>query len=101
MNTRQLENIISAFVAKYGFLDWSQSYIKTTDSRGGQYKFDNLIAGTQVQEKNHVIVGDITYYQNASGLYYIFHFIDYYNLEVKGLLGSKNMESINAEKCLR
>ncbi len=48
-----------------------------------------------------MIVGDITHYQNTSGLYYIFHFIDYYTLEVKGLLGSNNIDSINAEKCLR
>jgi transposase InsO family protein len=78
-----------------------KSYIKTTDSRGHYYKFDNLIAGIQVQSENQVIVGDITYYQNPSGLYYIFHFIDYYTLEVKGLVGSKSMEGTNAEKCLR
>jgi transposase InsO family protein len=78
-----------------------KSYIKTTDSRGHHYKYDNLIAGTMLQGENQVIVGDITYYQNASWLYYIFHFIDYYTLEVKGLVGSINMEGINAEKCLR
>jgi transposase InsO family protein len=54
-----------------------------------------------VQGENQVMVGDITYYQNGSGLYYIFHFIDYYTLEVKGLVGSKSLEGINAEKCLR
>jgi transposase InsO family protein len=78
-----------------------KSYIKTTDSRGHHYKYDNFIAGMLLQGENQVIVGDITYYQNASGLYYIFHFIDYYTLEVKGLVGSINMEGINAEKCLR
>jgi transposase InsO family protein len=78
-----------------------KSYMKTTDSRGHHYKFDNLISGMQVKGENQVIVGDITYYQNASELYYIFHFVDYYTLEVKGLVGSKNMEGINAEKCLR
>ena len=78
-----------------------KSYIKTTDSRGHHYKYDNLIAGILLRGENQVIVGDITYYQNASGLYYIFHFIDYYTLEVKGLVGSRNMEGINAEKCLR
>jgi transposase InsO family protein len=78
-----------------------KSYIKTTDSRGHHYKYNNLISGILIEGENQVIVGDITYYQNASGLYYIFHFIDYYTLEVKGLVGSKNMEGINAEKCLR
>ena len=78
-----------------------KSYMKTTDSSGHHYKFDNLISGMQVKDENQVIVGDITYYQNASGLYYIFHFVDYYTLEIKGLVGSKNMEGINAEKCLR
>ena len=78
-----------------------KSYIKTTDSRGHYYKFDNLIAGIQVQSENQVIVGDITYYQTANELYYIFHFADYYTLEMKGLVGSENMEGSNAEKCLR
>lgn len=78
-----------------------KSYIKTTDSRGHHYKYDNLIAGSQIYGENQLIVGDITYYKNTSGLYYIFHFIDYYTLEIKGLLGSKNMNGINAEKCLR
>lgn len=78
-----------------------RSFIKTTDSRGHHYKFDNLISGMDIKGESQVIVGDITYYQNRSGLYYIFQFQDYYTLEIKGLLGSKNMEGINAEKCLR
>lgn len=78
-----------------------KSFIKTTDSRGHHYKFENLISGIEINNENHVIVGDITYYQNKDNLYYIFQFQDYYTLEVKGLLGSKNMEGINAEKCLR
>ena len=78
-----------------------KSRIKTTDSRGHHYKYDNLISGITISGENQVIVGDITYYQNTSGLYYIFQFQDYYTLEIKGLLGSKNMEGINAEKCLQ
>ena len=78
-----------------------KSFIKTTDSRGHHYKFDNLISGTDINGENQVIVGDITYYQNKSDLYYIFQFQDYYTLEIKGLLGSKNMEGIKSEKCLR
>jgi len=78
-----------------------RSYIKTTDSRGHHYKYDNLISGMHIRGENQVIVGDITYYQNTKGLYYIFHFVDYYTLEVKGLIGSNNMEGINAEKCLK
>jgi len=78
-----------------------RSFIKTTDSRGYQYKFDNLILGKQVNGTNQVIVGDITYYMNSSGLYYIFHFTDIYSLEIKGIFGSKNMEGINAIKCMR
>lgn len=77
-----------------------KSFIKTTDSRGHHYKFDNLISGIDIISENQVIVGDITYYQNASELYYIFQFQDYYTLEMKGLVGSKNMEGINADKCL-
>lgn len=79
-----------------------KSYIKTTDSRGHQYKFPNLIAGMNIRAANKVIVGDITYYRSDNGtLYYIFHFLDYYTLEIKGLVGSKNMDGLNAEKCLR
>jgi len=78
-----------------------KSFMKTTDSRGHHNKFDNLIMGLELTNENQVLVGDITYYQNNTGLYYIFHFVDYYTLEVKGLNGSTNMEGINAEKCLR
>ena len=77
------------------------SYIKTTDSRGKFYLFDNLINGTEVNNENQIIVGDISYYQNETGLYYIFQFTDYYTLEIKGLNGSVSMGGINAEKCLR
>jgi len=77
-----------------------KSFIKTTDSRGHQYKYDNLISGKEITGPNQVIVGDITYYRNSSGLYYIFHFTDIYSLEIKGVVGSKNMEGINAEKCM-
>ena len=52
-----------------------RSYIKTTDSRGHQYKFDNLISGQEINSENRVIVGDISYYQCKSGLYYIFQFV--------------------------
>jgi len=36
-----------------------KSYIKTTDSRGHYYKYDNLISGLEITEENKVIVGDI------------------------------------------
>jgi hypothetical protein len=78
-----------------------RSRFKTTDSRGHHYKFNNLISGLDLQRENHVIVGDITYYQNTGKLYYIFQFQDYYTMEIKGLLGSLTMEGINTEKCLR
>lgn len=78
-----------------------KSYIKTTDSRGNHNVFDNLIEGTEINNENQIIVGDITYYQNNQTRYYIFHFRDYYTLEMKGLIGSKTMEGIYAEMCLR
>jgi len=78
-----------------------RSFVKTTDSRGHHYKFDNLIEGLELDRPNQVIVGDITYYTYRSELYYIFQFVDYYTLEIKGLLASKNMEGVNSEKCLR
>jgi putative transposase len=78
-----------------------KSFIKTTNSRGTHYMYDNLISGKEINGENQIIVGDITYYQSNSDLYYIFHFRDYYTLEVKGLIGSKTMEGVYAEKCLR
>lgn len=78
-----------------------RSYIKTTDSRGHHHKYDNLIAGKELNGANQVISGDITYYQCSSGLYYIFSFTDLYTLEMKGLTGARRMKSIQAEKCLR
>ena len=78
-----------------------RSYLKTTDSRGKHYRFDNLIEGCNINNENLILVGDITYYQNETGLYYIFQFTDNYTLEIKGLLGSKTMDGLYAEKCLR
>ena len=89
-------------MSKRGFaLKPYRSYKKTTDSRGHHYKFDNLISGLKIQRSNQVIVGDITYYENGSNLYYIFHFIDCYTTEVKGLIGSITMEGKYAEMCLQ
>lgn len=78
-----------------------KSFIKTTDSRGHHYKFGNQISGIELNGENQVIVGDITYYRENGQLYYIFQFQDYYTLEMKGMLGSENMEGINAEQCLK
>jgi len=78
-----------------------RSFLKTTDSRGHYYKFDNLIEGKEINGTNQVIVGDITYYRNHSSLFYIFSFTDIYSLEIKGIYGNKNMDGENAEKCLR
>lgn len=78
-----------------------KSYMKTTDSRGHHYKYDNLINGLELNAENQLIVGDITYFKPLFELYFIFHFIDYYTLEVKGILANTNMEGINAVKVLR
>jgi len=78
-----------------------KSYIKTTDSRGNHHKYDNLISGMSITAENQVIVGDITYYYSNSILFYIFHFIDFYTLEIKALVGNINMQGINAEMALR
>lgn len=78
-----------------------KSYIRTTDSRGNHHKYDNLISGMSITAENQVIVGDITYYNSNSILFYIFHFIDFYTLEIKALVGNINMEGINAEMALR
>lgn len=74
---------------------------KTTDSRGHHYKFKNLTKGLQVNRKNQLIVGDITYYENRGRRYYIFIFRDFYTLEVKGMVGASNMEGHNAITCLQ
>jgi transposase InsO family protein len=78
-----------------------KSFIKTTDSRGHQHKYGNLISGKEVNGANQVISGDITYYQSGVGLFYIFSFTDLYTLEIKGISASRNMQGIHAERCLR
>jgi putative transposase len=78
-----------------------KSFLKTTDSRGRQHKYGNLIVGKELNGANQVISGDITYYTNGVGLFYIFSFTDLYTLEIKGIIASRNMQSIHAEKCLR
>ena len=78
-----------------------KSFIQTTDSRGHQHKFGNLIAGKGLNGANQVVSGDITYYQSVVGLFYIFSFTDLYTLEIKGVNASRNMQSAHAEKCLR
>lgn len=78
-----------------------KSYMKTTDSRGHHHKYDNLVSGLELNGENQVIVGDITYYGVYSSRYYIFSFVDYYTLEVKGLTANVNMQGVNAEKVLR
>ena len=98
LGVNQFEQQMSA--RGYGLKPY-KSYLKTTDSRGHHYKYDNLISGIKINGENQVVVGDITYYQNNTGVYYIFQFMDYYTLEIKGLIGSKNLEGVNAEKCLR
>jgi len=78
-----------------------KSYLKTTDSRGHHHKYDNLIEGMEITGPNQVIVGDITYYKTPSSLFYIFIFTDIYTLEIKGIIGSSDMQGIQAERCLR
>jgi len=78
-----------------------KSFLKTTDSRGHHHKYENLISGKEVNGANQVVSGDITYYPSAVGLFYIFSFTDLYTFEIKGIIGSKNMQGIHAEKCLR
>jgi transposase InsO family protein len=78
-----------------------RSYIKTTDSRGHHYKYDNIVFGLKLSSENQVIVGDITYFRAGLDLYYIFHFVDFYTLEVKGLIANTTMEGIYAEQALR
>ena len=78
-----------------------KSFIKTTDSRGHHHKYDNLISGKTINGDNQVISGDITYFQSNIGLFYIFSLTDLYTLEIKGIIASRNMQGIHAEKCLR
>jgi hypothetical protein len=95
-------NQFEQLMSKRGYsLKPYKSYMKTTDSRGRHYKYENLINGLEINGENQLIVGDITYFKPFFELYFIFHFIDYYTLEVKGLLANTNMEGINAEKTIR
>lgn len=95
-------NQFEQLMSKRGYsLKPYKSYMKTTDSRGHHYKYDNLINELEINGDNQLIVGDITYFKPLFELYFIFHFIDYYTLEVKGILANTNMEGINAEKTIR
>jgi len=78
-----------------------KSFIKTTDSRGHHHKYDNLVSGKIINGDNQVISGDITYFQSSIGLFYIFLLTDLYTLEIKGIIASRNMQGIHAERCLR
>ena len=78
-----------------------KSFIKTTDSRGHHHKYENLIAGKSINGANQAISGDITYFQSTIGLFYIFSLTDIYTLEIKGIIASRNMQGVHAEKCLR
>lgn len=96
---------INQFEKQMSILGYSlkpyRSQFKTTDSKGYYYMFKNLIQGLELRRENHVIAGDITYYQSYGKVYYIFQFRDYYTMEVKGLTGGLTLEGKHAEKCLR
>lgn len=76
--------------------------IITTDSRGGHHKYSSLISsGYVMADVNEVIVCDLTYFKNSSGVYYIFLITDVYSQRIVGYIASETKESINALKALR
>ena len=75
--------------------------IRSTDSRGHKHKYPNLlIEGYELSDVNQLIVGDLTYFQNEYGLFYINLQTDVYSQRLVGHCGSDNKKSIHTIKAM-
>lgn len=76
--------------------------IITTESKGGKHFYPNLLyTGHTVCDVNEVVVCDLTYFQNSSGLYYIFIITDVYSQRIVGATASEDKRSIHAYEALQ
>lgn len=77
-----------------------RKWIKTTDSRGMKHLYPNLTNGIKILGINKLVVGDMTYFINTSGLYYVFLLTDVYSLRIVGWEGSQEKSSWHAQVAL-
>ena len=89
------------FMSREGLtIQRSRKWIKTTDSRGHQHVYPNLTNGLKVLGVNELVVGDLTYLINSSGVYYLFLLTDVYSLRIVGWEASKEKRSCYARDAL-
>ncbi len=75
--------------------------IITTDSRGYKHIYPNLLyAGYNLMDVNELVVCDLTYFKNDSGLYYISLITDVYSQRIVGAQGAEDKRSIHSQKAL-
>lgn len=77
-----------------------RKWIKTTDSRGMKHIYPNLTNGIKILGINKLVVGDLTYLINTSGVYYVFLLTDVYSLRIVGWEASQVKSSWHAEVAL-
>jgi putative transposase len=75
--------------------------IITTESKGYKHIYPNLlIDGYKLSDVNELVVCDLTYFQNESGLYYICLITDVYSQRIVGAEPSTDKRTIHASKAL-
>lgn len=74
-----------------------RKWIKTTDSSGYKHIYPNLTNGLKVMGINELVVGDMTYFMNSSGLFYLFLLTDVYSLRIVGWEASQEKRSCYAQ----
>jgi transposase InsO family protein len=77
-----------------------RKWMKTTDSQGKKHIYPNLTNGIKILEINELVVGDLTYLINTSGLYYVFLLTDVYSLRIVGWEASQEKSSWHAQVAL-
>lgn len=77
-----------------------RKWIKTTDSRGKKHIYPNLTNGIKILGINKLVVGDLTYFINTSGMYYVFLLTDVYSLRIVGWEASQEKSSWHAQVAL-
>lgn len=77
-----------------------RKWIKTTDSRGKKHLYPNLTNGIKILGINELVAGDLTYFMNSSGLYYVFLLTDIYSLRIVGWEASQEKTSWHAQEAL-
>lgn len=68
-----------------------KSYIKTTNSYHRFYKYNNLLSGHEISDKNQVWAADITYIRTHEGFVYLSLITDMYSRKIVGWELSKSL----------